>query len=230
MRILMIASEAVPFAKTGGLADVVSALSYALQKLGHDVRIVMPRYYKIDRKDLVPIPGAMGVTIGDQEYWTEVFESKLPHSDVPVYFIDHEESFGRDGLYGSIFEPDFNDNPKRFSILCHAAFQVCRKQQWIPDIMHSHDWQTALVSVLLKFNEQYPEFAQAASVFTIHNIGYQGIYGKVNYPATGLDWKYFYTAGFEDWDRINFLKAGLLSADQLTTVSPTYAEEIQRAE
>lgn len=230
MRILMIASEAVPFAKTGGLADVVSALSYALQKLGHDVRIVMPRYYKIDRKDLVPIPGAMGVTIGDQEYWTEVFESKLPHSDVPVYFIDHEESFGRDGLYGSIFEPDFNDNPKRFSILCHAAFQVCRKQQWIPDIMHSHDWQTALVSVLLKFNEQYPEFAQAASVFTIHNIGYQGIYGKVNYPATGLDWKYFYTAGFEDWDRINFLKAGLLSADQLTTVSPTYAEEIRRAE
>lgn len=230
MRILMIASEAVPFAKTGGLADVVSALSYALQKLGHDVRIVMPRYYKINKKDLIPIPGAMGVTIGSQEYWTEVFESKLPGSDVPVYFIDHEQSFGRDGLYGSMFEPDFNDNPKRFSILCHAAFQVCRKQQWIPDVMHSHDWQTALVSVLLKFNEHYPEFAHTASVFTIHNIGYQGIYGKGNYPDTGLDWKYFYTAGFEDWDRINFLKAGLLSADQLTTVSPTYAEEIQRIE
>ena len=128
MRILMITSEAVPFAKTGGLADVVSALSYALKKLGHDVRIVMPRYYRIDKGNLTPIPGAMGVSVGDREYWTEVFESTLPDSDIPVYFIDHEESFGRDGLYGSAFEPDFNDNPKRFSILSHAAFQLCRKQ------------------------------------------------------------------------------------------------------
>ena len=230
MRILMISSEVVPFVKTGGLADVVSALSYALKKLGHDVRIVMPRYYKINKKDLTPIPGAMGISIGNTEYWTEVFETVLPHSDIPVYFIDHEESFGRDGLYGSIFEPDFADNPKRFSILSHAAFQLCRKQHWIPELMHAHDWQTALVPVLLKYNEQYPEFRQTASIFTIHNIGYQGIYGKAYYTSMGIDWKYFYAAGFEDWDRINLLKAGLVSADQLTTVSPTYAQEIQRPE
>ncbi|EPF47511.1 glycogen/starch synthase, ADP-glucose type [Treponema vincentii F0403] len=230
MRILMITSEAVPFAKTGGLADVVSALSYSLKKLGHDVRIVMPRYYRIDKKNLTPIPGAMGISIGDKEYWTEVFESTLPASDIPVYFIDHEESFGRDGLYGSAFEPDFNDNPKRFSILSHAAFQLCRKQHWIPDLMHAHDWQTALVPVLLKFNTQYLDFQETASVFTVHNIGYQGIYNKTHYVDTGLDWMYFYSAGFEDWDRMNFLKAGLLSADRLTTVSPTYAQEIQRPE
>ena len=230
MRILMITSEAVPFAKTGGLADVVSALSCALKKLGHEVRIVMPRYYKIDRRHLMPIPGALGVRIGLQEYWTEVFESILPNSDIPVYFIDHEDSFGRDGLYGSGFEPDYHDNPKRFSILCHAAFQLCRKQHWMPDIMHAHDWPTALVPVLLKFSEQYPEFKQTAGVFTIHNIGYQGIYGKTAYNDTGLDWLHYYNAGFEDWDRSNFLKAGLASADQLTTVSPTYAQEIQRAE
>ena len=89
MQILMITSEAVPFAKTGGLADVVSALSYSLKNLGHDVRIVMPRYYRINKKDLTPIPGAMGVSIGNREYWTEVFESTLPNSDIPVYFIDH---------------------------------------------------------------------------------------------------------------------------------------------
>jgi len=226
----MITSEAVPFAKTGGLADVVPALSYALKKLGHDVRIVMPRYYRVNKKDLIPIPGAMGVSVGDTEYWTEVFETTLPDSDIPVYFIDHEESFGRDGLYGSTFEPDFGDNPRRFSLLSHAAFQLCRKQHWIPELMHAHDWQTALVPVLLKFSAQYLDFRQTASVFTVHNIGYQGIYGKTHYTDTGLDWMYFYTAGFEDWDRINFLKAGLVSADHLTTVSPTYAKEIQSAE
>lgn len=230
MRILMITSEAVPFAKTGGLADVVSALSYALKKIGYDVRIVMPRYYKINRNDLTPLPGALGVSIGNKEYWTEVFETTLPDSDIPVYFIDHEESFGREGLYGSSFEPDFCDNPKRFSILSHAAFQLCRKQHWIPDIMHAHDWPSALVPVLLKFNDQYADFQHTASVFTVHNIGYQGIYAKPLYTDTGLDWLHFYSAGFEDWDRINFLKAGLISADRLTTVSPTYAMEIQQPE
>ncbi|EFW37559.1 glycogen synthase GlgA [Treponema phagedenis] len=231
MKILMVTSEAVPFAKTGGLADAVSALALALRKKGHDVRIVMPRYYKIDRKKLNAIPGPLSIHIGHQEFWTAVFESVLPNSDVPVYFIDHEQSFGRDGIYGSSAEPDFSDNPMRFSILSHAAFQVCRKQHWYPDIIHAHDWAAALAPVLLKFKASHTaEFSKTGSVFTIHNIGYQGIYGKDKYPDTGLDWNYFYAAGFEDWDRINFLKAGIISADKLTTVSPTYAKEIQRSE
>ncbi len=228
MKIMMVTSEAVPFAKTGGLADVVSALSHTLNKLGHEVKIVMPRYYKINRHELTPVPGALGVHIGHHEYWTGVFETTLPDSDVPVYLIDHEESFGREGVYGSPFEPDFHDNPKRFSLLCHAAFQLCRKQHWIPDIMHAHDWPAALIPVLLKWGSGYTEFNKTAGILTLHNIGYQGIYNKAMYVDTGLDWQHFYDAGFEDWDRINFLKAGITSADMLTTVSPTYAQEIQQ--
>lgn len=231
MKILMVTSEAVPFAKTGGLADAVSALSIALVKLGHDVRIVMPRYYKIGRDSLTQLEGPMGVPTGYGEVWTAVYTTNLPGKDiVPVYFIDHEQSFGRDGIYGTPQETDFADNPQRFSILCQGAFQLCRKLNWFPDIIHSHDWSSALASVLLKFNERHDNFAQTASVLTIHNLGYQGVYGKHNYPSTGLDWKKFYSAGFEDWDRMNFLKAGIVSADELTTVSPTYAKEIQMGE
>ncbi len=230
MKILMVTSEAVPFAKTGGLADAVSALSIALSKQGHDVRIVMPRYYKIDRSKLEHIPGPMGVHPGYQEIWTGVYQGSLPDSTVPVYFIDHEQSFGRDGVYGVPGETDFNDNPQRFSLLGHAAFQLCRKIQWYPDVIHAHDWAAALAPILLKFNERKGEFAKTASVFTIHNIGYQGVYGKHLFPYTGLSWDNFYAAGFEDWDRMNFLKAALVSSDKLTTVSPTYAKEIQRPE
>ncbi len=230
MKILMVTSEAVPFAKTGGLADAVSALAAALSKEGHDVRIVMPRYYRIDRSKLEMVPGPMGVHPGYQEIWTGVFTAKLPGTKVPVYFIDHEQSFGRDGIYGVPGETDFNDNPQRFSLLGHAAFQLCRKLEWYPDILHAHDWAAALPVILLKFNERHGNFAKTASVFTIHNIGYQGVYGKHLYPYTGLSWDHFYAAGFEDWDRMNFLKAGIISADRLTTVSPTYAKEIQHPE
>lgn len=229
MKILMITGELAPFAKTGGLADAVSALALALSEAGHDVRVVMPRYYRIDRKTLTSIPGTLTVHLGTHEVYTELYEATLGKS-VTVYFVDHEQSFGREGLYGSSFEPDFPDNPQRFSLLCNAAFQVCRKQNWIPDIMHAHDWQAALVAPLLKFNEHTNEFKNTASVFTIHNIGYQGIYGKNNFPVTGLNWLHFYASGFEDWDRINFMKAGIISADKITTVSPTYANEIQSPE
>lgn len=227
MNILMITSELHPFAKVGGLADAVGSLSVALSKAGHDVRVVMPRYYRIDRKSLRSLPGAMTVHLGCTELHTEVYESTIPGSKVTVYFIDYEKLFGRDGIYGTNIEPDFADNPVRFSLLCNAAFQICRKQQWIPDIMHSHDWQGALACALLKFNEANSEFKNTAGVLTIHNIGYQGIYGKQNFPATSLDWIRFYASGFEDWDRINFLKAGITCADKITTVSPTYAAEIK---
>lgn len=228
MKILMVTAEAVPFAKTGGLADAVSALAIVLNKLGHDVRIVMPRYYKIDRSTLTPLEGPLGVPAGYIEAWTEVYQGTMPSTkNLPVYFIDHEQSFGRDGVYGTAADPDFHDNPYRFSVLCHGAFQLCRKLDWYPDIVHAHDWSAALAPVLLRFIQRHAGFQKTASVFTIHNLGYQGVYGKYNYPATGLDWNFFYAAGFEDWDRINFLKAGLTTADMLTTVSPTYAQEIQ---
>ncbi|GHV02345.1 glycogen synthase [Spirochaetia bacterium] len=237
MKILMASSEAVPYAKTGGLADAVSALSLALAKLGHEVRIVIPRYYGIDRGKLTQLEGAMGVPTGAGEEWSAVYTTDLSGSPaknpVRVYFIDHENFFGRDGIYGSPSEPDFLDNPRRFAFFSKAVFQLCRKLDWYPDILHAHDWPSALVPVYLKFAERQGGFAKGkskgfsltASVLTIHNLGYQGIYNKDNFNYTGLGWDVFYNAGFEDWNMMNLLKAGLYSADKLTTVSPNYAEE-----
>ncbi len=237
MKILMTTSEAVPFAKTGGLADAVSALSLALASLGHDVRIVMPRYYGIDREKLEALEGPLGVHVGGGEEWSSVYRSRLPppHGadeqgpEIPVYFIDHEIFFGRDGVYGTPSEPDFSDNPRRFSFFSRAVFQLCRKIGWYPDILHAHDWPTALVPVMLRFGEKTDGFANTKSVLTIHNLGYQGVYSKESFPYTRLPWDIFKVAGFEDWDRMNLLKAGLVCADRLTTVSPTYAEETKTA-
>lgn len=234
MKILMVSSEAVPWAKTGGLADMVSALSISLAKLGHDVRVVIPRYYSIDRSKLKLLPDAMGVPMGGGiEEWSAVYETDMPDTGkknpVKVYFIDHEIFFGRDGIYGSPVETDFIDNARRFFFFSRAAFQLCRKIKWFPDVLHAHDWPSSPVPVYLKFAERIPgskgEFKNTISVLTIHNLGYQGIYHKDNYDYAGLGWDVFYKAGFEDWSMLNMLKAGLYSADKLNTVSPNYAEE-----
>jgi starch synthase len=227
----MVSSEAVPFAKTGGLADMVSALSLSLAKHGNEVRIVIPRYYSINKDELKlkALEGPMGVPIGGWEEWCGVYEGTLPGSSkknpVPVYFIDHENFFGRDGIYGVPSEPDFLDNPRRFTFFCSSVFQLCKKIGWFPDVLHSHDWPCALVPVFLKFGERYGAFSKTVSALTIHNLGYQGIYGKDNFYATGLNWDTFYSAGFEDWNMMNLLKAGICSADVVNTVSKNYAEE-----
>lgn len=231
MKILMVSAEAVPFAKTGGLADAVSALAIQLAKMGHDVKIVMPRYYKIDKKKLQLIEGPMAVSVGGGEAWTGVYTTTMPGCpELPVYFIDHEACFGRDGIYGTKQESDFHDNPYRFALLCHGAFQLCRKLGWYPDIIHAHDWSAALAPVILKHICRYCGFEHTASVLTIHNLGYQGQYGKDKFPDLGIDWGLFYGAGIEHNGGINFLQGGVSSADMLTTVSPTYAKEIQTME
>ncbi|MDP2792267.1 MAG: glycogen/starch synthase, partial [Rectinemataceae bacterium] len=227
MKILMVTSEAIPFAKSGGLGDAVSALSRALSRMGHDVRIVMPRYYSIDRTKLERLDGAMGVPVGESEEWTAVYRTKLPGSEVDVLFIDHEGYYGREGVYGDKATPDFPDNPQRFGLLARAAFQVCRKISWIPDIIQGNDWPGALSAVFLRHVERLKEFSNAASIFSIHNLGYQGIYPKEVFPFFQLSWDLFHSAGFEFYDRINMLKAALRAADSLATVSPTYAREIQ---
>jgi starch synthase len=230
MKILMVTSEAVPFAKTGGLADAVSALAINLSKQGHDVRIIMPRYYKIDKTKLKAIEQPIAVAAGQVETWVKMYESKLPNSDVPVYFIDHEKAYGRDGIYGTKSEPDFVDNPYRSALLCHGAFQLCRYLGWYPDIMHAHDWFCCLVPVLLKHVCRNGYFAKTASVLTIHNLGYQGVYSKDSFPALGIDWGLYYGAGLEHNGAINLLQAGISCADMITTVSPTYAKEMQTIE
>lgn len=231
MKILMTTSEAVPFAKTGGLADAVSALASALVQLGHDVRIVLPRYYSIDRAALTQLEGPLGVPVGWGEEWCAVYATALPapNAGVPVYFIDHEKFFGRDGIYGTPAEPDFADNPRRFAFFSLSVFQLCRKLGWFPDIFHAHDWPTALVPVLLRHGQLGDDFKNTRSVLTIHNLGYQGVYSKDFFPYTRLPWDVFKTAGFEDWERMNLLKAGIVCANKINTVSPTYAEETKTA-
>ena len=252
LKILMCSSEAVPFAKTGGLADAVSALSLALAEAGHDVRIVMPRYYGIGRDNLEKLEGALGVPMGGGEEWSAVYTTELPGGktggkapkSVRVYFIDHEGFFGRDGIYGSPFEPDFLDNPRRFSFFCRSCFQLCRKIGWYPDVLHAHDWPAALVPVFLRYGERHAaaaafgdgsgggteSFEKTVSVLTIHNLGYQGIYSKDNFFYTSLGWDAFYQAGFDDWNMMNLLKGGINTADRLTTVSPSYARETLQPE
>jgi starch synthase len=230
MKILMASSEAAPFAKTGGLADAVSSLAIALSKLGHDVKIVLPRYWRIDRSRLTQVPGGMGVRMGGGiEEWCAVYSTVMPGSpeDNPVgtYFIDHEIFFGRDGIYNNAFNEDYPDNPRRFTFFCRAVFQFCNKLGWYPDVIHAHDWPAALVPVYLKYGLREGPFENAVSVLTIHNLGHQGVYHKDNFHYTGLGWNVFYEGGFEDWDMMNMLKAGICSADRLNTVSETYRDE-----
>jgi starch synthase len=260
LKILMCTSEAVPFAKTGGLADAVSSLSLALANLGHEVKIVMPRYYGVNRDALKKLEGALGVPMAGGEEWSAVYTTELPGGKPPktasktavdsadsdteaeikkkpvkVYFIDHEGFFGRDGIYGNPWEPDFLDNPRRFAFFNKACFQLCRKIGWYPDILHAHDWPAAIAPVYLRYAEKYASpvtasgragsFEKTASVLTIHNLGYQGIYSKDLYYYTALGWDVFYQAGFDDWNMMNLLRAGIYSADRVNTVSPNYAKE-----
>jgi starch synthase len=226
----MLTSEAVPFAKTGGLADAVPALAAALSEIGHDVRLAMPRYYRVDKNTLNAHPSPLGVPMGTGEMWSGIFETRLPDTDVPVYMFDREDLFGREGLYGPDGSSSWPDNAGRFAFLSGASFQLCRYLGWIPDILHLHDWQAAPAAWILRTIENNTEFAKTASVLTVHNLGYQGVF-----PASDL--KYFpnsLLAGdagsiLLNGD-VNFLSAGLRCADAITTVSPTYAREILEPE
>lgn len=230
LKILMVTSEAVPFAKAGGLGDMVSALSAELRRQKHEVRMVLPRYYSVDIARLQRIGDPLGVPLGIEEEWCGVYQSRLPDSDVPVYFLDHEGLYGRDGIYGTRAEPGFRDNLRRFALLSRGAFQLCRALDWFPDVMHVHDWPAAVVPVCLNARELETEFAETGSVLTIHNLGHQGVFPAEEFAHLPLAPELYGQAGFDSPQGINLLQAGITNADILTTVSPTYAEEIQTPE
>jgi len=233
LNILISASEVVPFAKSGGLADVVGALPKALKELGHSVIVVMPRYYIVDKDlyNLTPLEGALGVQMGViGEEWAEVYESVLPNSDVPIYFIENDHYFGRLGLYdeGGV---GFNDNDNRFIFLSKAAMQLSKKIGFKPDIIHANDWHTASMPILL--NTLYandPHFAQTASVLTIHNLQHQGKFYKGAMDVLGVGWESFNHNELEEHDGVNLLKGGLVHANAINAVSQKYAQEITTAE
>ena len=230
LKIMMIASEAVPFAKTGGLADVVGALPKVLQERGHEVIVVMPKYASIDyvRHGLNPFMSSLGVWMGDSQEWATVHTAESER--VRFYFIESHKYFDRWGLYHDADYNDYLDNPRRFGFLTRAALQLSQDIRFIPDIVHVHDWQTALAPAYLKiWNWNDPLLGGAASVLTIHNIAYQGVYDAKDYPYLGLQWGNFTADKFEDYGRINFLKGGIVYADAVNTVSPTYAAETRTA-
>jgi starch synthase len=230
LKILMVTSELVPFAKAGGLADMVSALSVELDRLGHDIRVVMPRYYGIYTGQLERLKTPLGVPVGFGEEWCAVYETSLGSSGVKVYFLENDKLFGRDGIYGYSGAKAFHDNMRRFTVLSRGAFQLCKAIDWVPEVINAHDWPAALVPVYLNTWEEAGPFHRTGSVLTIHNLGYQGVFPKDDLHVSQLAWEQFHGSGFEYYDELNLLKAGITNADKIATVSPTYAREIQTVE
>jgi starch synthase len=222
----MVASEAAPFAKTGGLADVVGSLPRALAGLGHQVAVVMPRYGSIDVKSARRAYENLDVWFGPDRYRSTLYAAG---DDVPFYFVDCPPLYDRPGLYGDA-DGDYPDNHIRFAVLARAALTICR-DLFRPDILHCHDWQAGLVPVYLHSTfVNDPTFMPIQTLFTIHNIGYQGLFPEEALPEIGLDATVFHPGGLEYWSKISFLKGGLVYSDHLSTVSPTYAREIQTPE
>jgi len=223
----MIASECTPFAKTGGLGDMVAGLSKALENAGHDVRICIPLYASVDRArwNLKFEKNACVHMGGGEEHWVGVHAGALD-GGVKVWFVEYQRFFGRRGIYDED-NREYDDNAFRFGLLSKAAMQICKDNGWIPDVIHVHDWPSAVTAALLKtWDRILSPLSHTASVLTIHNIGYQGVYhaGVMNY--LGIGWEHFTTDKFEDHGRINLLKGGIHFADAITTVSPTHAKEV----
>jgi len=229
MRILFIASEVAPFSKTGGLGDVAGALPAALAALGHDVKIVTPRYADIKDGRLQPTGQSLRVRFPFGEESGPILSVRLAER-LEVLFLENPRFFGRAGIYGDA-SGEFGDNHRRFAYLSVGALQAAQRLGFIPDIVHSNDWQTGLVGVALRRGFEASPMGRARSVFTIHNLAYQGQFGKDIMGDLGLPWDLFTSeGGLEFHDSVNFLKGGLSYADAITTVSPTYAKEIQTPE
>lgn len=233
LNILMAASEIVPFAKSGGLADVAGALPKALRALGHDLRLVMPRYYSVDREKyaLKMMHGSLGVPMGAfGELWAGVYEGILPGTDIPVYFIEHEGFFGRGGLYE---ENGFSylDNDTRFIFFSRAVMQLAKKLRFHPDVIHANDWHTAAIPMMLNTHYAYDgDFAYTGSLLTIHNLQHQGHFSKGSMDILDIGWEHFNADEIEEYDGVNLLKAGIVHADAISTVSRKYAQEIRTHE
>jgi len=231
LRVLFPTPEAVPFAKTGGLADVAGALPKYLQSLGCDLKLVMP-YYRMVKNTGLPIQSLgkeLEVTVGTEAIKADLYQGQLDQG-LPVYFIGQEEFFDRQYLYGTS-KGDYFDNAERFIFFSKAALLLCQYLGFSPDIIHHHEWQTGLIPAYLKsIYRGNPLFSRTAVVFTIHNIAYQGLFKKEKFLVTGLPQEMYNPEGIEYWERINLMKAGIVYADSINTVSHKYSEEIQTPE
>ncbi len=235
-KILFVTSEVVPFMKTGGLADVSAALPQALAELGHEVRIVVPKYGAVDDRkykihEVVRLKD-LQVNIGGKEVIFSLKSCFLPGQRirVQIYFLDNEEYFGsRNSLYtDAMTGKDHKDNDERFILLNLSVFELIQKLGWIPDIIHCNDWQCGLIPAYLKtVYKDVEQFSEFKTLFTVHNLAYQGMFPTSKFKNTGLPEELNSTKGIQQNGKINFMKSGLLFADLINTVSNTYADEIR---
>ena len=229
MNILYAASEAVPFAKTGGLADVSNSLPKALAKLGNTVRVVLPAYRQVFQAGppITDLQTEIAVPVGDKIIKGNLLESRIPNSDVQVIFIQNDHYFDRAGLYNEN-EQDYDDNCERFVFFSRAVLELIDLMQWEIDILHTNDWQTGLVPAYLEiFYRDKPLYSNIATLHTIHNLAYQGVFWHWDMPLTGIGWEYFTFDQMEFHGYLNLLKTGVVFARGISTVSPRYAQEIQ---
>jgi starch synthase len=228
MHIAFVASEGVPFSKTGGLADVVGALPRALAALGHQVSVYLPRYRQTKLTDPATVVRSITIPFDDEYRFASVVTGGTL-SGVRFYFIEYPEFFDRDALYGTP-AGDYPDNAERFALFSRAVLEAS-KIIGVPNIFHCHDWQSALVPVLLRtLYADDPAFSDVGTVFTIHNMGYQGLFPPEVLPLLMLPWDLFAMTKMEFFGQVNFLKGALVYSDFVTTVSRKYSQEIQTAE
>ncbi|MGH9162135.1 MAG: glycogen synthase GlgA, partial [Vicinamibacteraceae bacterium] len=223
LRILFVASAAAPFSTTGGRADVASGLSKALGSLGHDVTLVVPRYHGTSVGSDAGL--RLAVEMGGRRYETAFYEEPLGPGARAV-LVDHPPLFDREHPYG-IGSQDYPDNPRRFGLLAQAALQYAIARDLTPDVIHANDWQTGLLPVYLRTQyADHPMLGRAATVFTVHNVAYQGLCASTWLPELGLGWELFHVDALEYWLHVSFLKGGITFADVVTTVSEGYANEL----
>ncbi len=228
MHIAFAASECVPFSKTGGLADVIGSLPPALAHLGHKVTVFLPRYKQTKLDNPRKVIPSITVPFDDRYRFCSVVDGGV-RAGVQFYFIDYPPYFDRDALYGTALG-DYHDNAERFALFSRAILESV-KILGSPDVLHCHDWQTALVPILRKtLYAEDPAFAHVPCVFTIHNLGYQGLFPSEILPLLMLPWDLFTLPKMEFYGKVNFLKGAITTADYITTVSRRYSQEIQTAE
>ena len=235
MKIVMVASEMSPYSKTGGLGDAISGLAKELVSLGQQVTCIVP-YYRCswDKANAKPSGMKLTVPIGQKQVTADIWETQPKNGagegKLQVILVRRDEYYDRSDLYAAA-ERDYEDNAERFIFLSKIAVEWIRVREMYPDIVHCHDWQTGLVPLFLRLEEQSHKTRIATkTVFTIHNIAYQGIFWSLDFPMTNLPWQFFTPDGMEFYGQMNLLKAGILFSDLLTTVSPKYAQEIQTQE
>jgi starch synthase len=220
----MVASEAHPYAKTGGLAEVAAALPDALGRLGHRVTLVIPRYHGIDVSAARTQVASLHIGSTIQPV---TFRTAEPRGGVTVVFVDIPELFDRAGGLYNVNGVDYPDNGWRFAVFSRAALEYARLEGERPSIIHAHDWQTGLVPVYQKMLlSPDPIVGGVPAIFTIHNLAFQGVFPASNIPAIGLGWEVLDIQALEFWNQISYMKGGINFSERLTTVSPTYAREI----